>query len=132
MNALLITLAIYAIPVYATGILWFLQLGFSSLIYIMLIYHFSKIRERTVLIGIELINLTCITTTFYNFYISKSQSFVSVNITDIILACFLAELVIILGGLAIGVRKRHTTIRRPDSVSDTRDRRFFLLSENTL
>jgi putative Mn2+ efflux pump MntP len=132
MNALLITLSIYAIPVYLTGILWFLQLGFSSLIYIMLIYHFAKIRERTVLIGIELINLTCITTTFYNFYISKSQSFVSVNITDIILACFLAELVIILGGLAIGVRKRHTTIRRPDSVSDTRDRRFFLLSENTL
>lgn len=132
MNALLITLAVYAIPVYATGILWFLQLGFCSLIYIMLIYYFAKIRERAILIVIELINLTCITTTFYNFYISKSQSFVSANITDIITACFLAELLVVLGGLAIGVRKRDTTIRGSDSASDTRDSRFFLLSESNL
>ncbi len=129
MRALLITLAVYAIPVFTTGIMWYLQLALSSLLYIGLIYHYSKVRERSILIGIEFINLSCITTAFFCDYILHAENFVTLYIADIINACFFTELLVVIGGLMIGVRQRYTGVGNNSSFSDKLRRWFDLSTE---
>lgn len=124
MNALLITLAIYAIPVFTKGQYWYIQLALSSVLYIILIYHFARIRERVYLIGVEFINLSCIATAFASLYIFQSQNFITSYITDIIQTAFIAEIMIILTGAAIGVRKRDTTMGSNRSDRNKSDYRF--------
>lgn len=112
LNALLITLAIYAIPSMFHGKFWFIQASVSSILYIILIYHFAKIRERGILIGVEFISMACIATSFYQFYVVHSSNFISDNIAAILNAVFFLEIFIVMLGGAIGVRKRDPILRR--------------------
>lgn len=128
MNALLITLGVYAVPIFTHGIWWFVQMTLLSFIYIALIYHFSKIRERAWLIGVETVNLVCLFVYFVEFCITHTHSFVSAYSPVIIQTCFFLELLIILGGLAIGVRKRNKILGPGDSNRDSFDRRNLLLN----
>jgi hypothetical protein len=128
MSALLITLAVYVVPIFTKGIWWFVQMTLLSFIYIALIYHYSKMRERAWLIGVEFVNLACLFVYFVEYCITHTQSFVSAHSPFIIQACFILELLIILGGLAIGVRKRHKVNRAGDPNRDTFDWRNYLLS----
>lgn len=117
MNALLITLFAYAIPATFTGLAWYFQASVTSVLYIVLIYHFAKARERLLLIVVEFVSLACISFSFYSAYIIDSQNYVRANITDIMTAVFLIEL-LISGGIALGVSRRSTTLRRDHSDSD--------------
>ena len=132
MIALLITLSIYSIPVVASGHWWFIQLGFSSLVYISLIYHFAKIRERTALIGIELINLACIFIFAYNYFLKLPENIVTANIYYIIQACFFLELIVIVGGIALGVSRRYTNHSSANNPWHPFDRRNNLLFEGSI
>jgi hypothetical protein len=124
MNALLITLGIYAIPVWFTGLLWYAQASTSSILYIILIHKYSKTRERLPLIVVEIINLLLILFCFVTKYLIVNQNFVRANIADIMLTVFLIELLISVGGIALGVSRRNTTLRntpasnRPSSYRD--------------
>ena len=100
---------------------------FLSFIYIALIYHFSKMRERVYLIGVESINLICLCMYFVE-YVFKMHSFIGASSPIIIQACFILELLIIMGGMAIGVRKRSKVLRASDSDSDPSNRRDYLFN----
>lgn len=128
MSALLITLGVYAVPIFTKGIFWFVQMTFLSLIYIALIYHYSKIRERAWLIGVEFINLACLFVYFVEYSITHTHSFISAHSPIIIQACFILELLIILGGIAIGVRKRSKVLRSGGTDRDTFNWRNYLFS----
>lgn len=108
-----------------------------SFIYIALIYHYSKIRERFWLIAVESVNLICLciyfveysfTHYFVEYSAAHTYSFVSANSPIIIQTCFFLELLIVLGGLAIGVRKRSKVLGARDSNRDSSSRRNFLFS----
>lgn len=118
----------YAVPIFAHGVWWFVQMTFLSLIYIALIYHYSKIRERAWLIAVESVNLICLFVYFVEYSITHTQSFLSANSPIIIQTCFFLELLIVLGGLAIGVRKRDKVLGARDSNRDTLNRRNFLFN----
>lgn len=128
MNALLITLGVYAVPIFTHGVWWFVQMTLLSFIYIALIYHYSKIRERAWLIGIESVNLVCLFVYFVEYSITHTHSFVSAHSPVIIQTCFFLELLIVLGGLAIGVRRRDKVLGARDSNRDTLNRRNFLFN----
>lgn len=128
MNALLITLGVYAVPIFTHGIWWFAQMTFLSFIYIALIYHYSKIRERAWLIAIEFINLAFLFAYFVEYCVTHTKSFVTVYSPFIIQACFFLELLIIIGGLLIGVRKRNQVLRNSHTNSDSFNRRDFLFN----
>lgn len=128
MSALLITLGVYAVPIFTKGIWWFVQMTLLSFIYIALIYHYSKMRERAWLIGVEFVNLACLFVYFVEYSITHTHSFISASSPIIIQACFILELLIILGGIAIGVRKRSKVLRASDSDSDPSNRRDYLLN----
>ncbi len=128
MTALLITLGVYAVPIFTKGVWWFVQMTLLSFIYIALIYHFSKIRERMWLIGVESINLICLFIYFIEYSITHTHSFVSAASPYIIQTCFFLEVVIILGGLAIGVRKRDKILGAGDFDRNSSDRRHFLFN----
>lgn len=128
MNALLITIGVYAVPIFTHGVWWFVQMTLLSFIYIALIYHYSKIRERAWLIAIESINLVCLFVYFVEYSVTHTKSFVSDYSPIIIQACFFLELLIILGGLAIGVRKRNKVLGAGDSNRNTFSRRNFLFN----
>jgi hypothetical protein len=137
MSALLITLGVYAVPIFTKGVWWFVQMTLLSLIYIALIYHLSKIRERLWLIGIEAVNLICLVIYFIDYSITHIFNAGAININKsaielgspyIIQACFFLELVIILGGLAIGVRKRNKVLGAGDSNRDTFNWRNYLFN----
>jgi hypothetical protein len=128
MIALLITLGVYAVPIFTKGVWWFVQMTLLSFIYIALIYHYSKIRERLWLIGIESVNLICLFVYFIEYFLTHTNSFVSAHSPLIIQACFFLELLVILGGLAIGVRKRNKVLGASDSNRDPFNRRNFLLN----
>lgn len=128
MNALLITLGVYAVPIFTHGVWWFVQMTFLSLIYIAMIYHYSKIRERAWLIGVEFVNLACLFVYFVEYSITHTHSFVSAHSPFIIQACFFLELLIILGGLAIGVRKRSKVLGVRDSNRDSLNRRNYIFN----
>ena len=106
MSALLITLGVYAVPIFTHGIWWFVQMTLLSFVYIALIYHFSKVRERTWLIAVESFNLICLFVYFIEYCITHTNSFVSAASPVIIQSCSILELIIALGGIAVGVRKR--------------------------
>jgi hypothetical protein len=126
MTALLITLGVYVVPIFTSGVWWFVQMTLLSFIYIVLIYHYSKIRERAWLIGVESVNLICLFIYFIEYSITHTHSFVSAGSPYIIQSCFFLELAIILGGLAIGVRKRNKVLGASDSNRDPFNRRNFL------
>ncbi len=137
MTALLITLGVYVVPIFAKGVWWFVQMTLLSFIYIALIYHYSKIRERFWLIGVEAVNLICLFIFFIDYsmthifnagVISTDKSAVEIASPYIIQTCFFFEVVIILGGLAIGVRKRNKILGAGDSDRNSFDRRNFLLN----
>jgi len=128
MTALLITLGVYVVPIFTSGVWWFVQMTLLSFIYIVLIYHYSKIRERAWLIGVESVNLICLFIYFIEYSITHTHSFVSAGSPYIIQSCFFLELAIILGGLAIGVRKRNKVLGASDSNRDPFNRRNFLLN----
>lgn len=111
MSELLITLGVYAVPIFTKGIWWFVQMTLLSFIYIALVYHYSKMRERAWLIGVEFVNLACLFVYFVEYSITHTHSFISASSPIIIQACFILELLIILGGIAIGVRKRSKVLR---------------------
>lgn len=117
MNALLITLFAYAIPATFTGLAWYAQASTTSVLYMVLIYHFSKSRERLALIVVEFFSLSCIAFSFFSAYIFHAQNFVRANITDIMTAVFLIEL-LISGGIALGVHRRRSALRSDHSDSD--------------
>jgi hypothetical protein len=128
MSALLITLGVYAAPIFTKGVWWFVQMTLLSFIYIALIYHYSKIRERLWLIGVEFVNLACLFVYFVEYSITHTHSFVSAGSPYIIQACFILEMLIIMGGLAIGVRKRNKVLGASDSNRDPFNRRNFLFN----
>jgi sulfite exporter TauE/SafE len=128
MSALLITLGVYAVPIFTKGIFWFVQMTLLSFIYIALIYHYSKIRERAWLIGVEFVNLACLFVYFVEYSITHTHSFISASSPFIIQACFVLEMLIIVGGMAIGVRKRHKVLRARDSDRDSSNRRDYLFN----
>jgi len=128
MSALLITLGVYAVPIFTKGVWWFVQMTLLSFIYIALIYHYSKIRERAWLIGVEFVNLACLFVYFVEYSVTHTHSFVSAGSPYIIQVCFILEMLIIIGGLAIGVRKRHKILRSGDSNRNPFNRRNFLLN----
>jgi hypothetical protein len=132
MSALLITLGVYAVPIDEKGIFWFVVMTRLSFIYIVLIYHFSKIRERDWLVGVESVNLVCLVVYFVEYSITHTNSFISVGSPFIIKACFYLELLIILGGWAIGVRKRHKVLRAGGSNWNPFDWRDNLLTKGGL
>jgi len=128
MSALLITLGVYAVPIFTKGIFWFVQMTLLSFIYIALIYHYSKMRERAWLIGVEFVNLACLFVYFVEYCITHTHSFISVSSPFIIQACFVLEMLIIMGGMAIGVRKRSKVLRSGDSNRDSSNWRNYLFS----
>lgn len=128
MSALLITLGVYAVPIFTKGIWWFVQMTLLSFIYIALIYHYSKMRERAWLIGVEFVNLACLFVYFVEYSITHTHSFISAHSPFIIQSCFILELLIILGGIAIGVRKRSKVLRARDSDRDSSNRRDYLFN----
>lgn len=128
MNALLITLGVYAVPIFTSGVWWFVQMTLLSFIYIALIYHYSKIRERAWLIAVESVNLVCLFVYFVEYSITHTQSFVVAYSPFIIQICFFLELLIILGGLALGVRKRSKVLGASNTNRDSLNRRNFLFS----
>lgn len=128
MNALLITLGVYFVPIFTKGVWWFVQMTLLSFIYIAMIYHYSKIRERLWLIGIETVNLICLFVYFVEYSITRTHSFVSVGSPYIIQSCFFLELLIILGGLVIGVRRRNKILGAGDSNRNTLGRRNYLFN----
>lgn len=132
MSALLITLGVYAVPIFTKGIFWFVQMTLLSFIYIALIYHYSKIRERAWLIGVEFVNLACLFVYFVEYSITHTHSFISAHSPIIIQSCFILELLIILGGIAIGVRKRSKVLRAGGSNWNPFDWRDNLLNKGGL
>ena len=125
MVALLITLFVYLIPTVTTGFFWYVQMGLSSVFYIILIYHFAKIRERLYLIVVEFISLLCLLLSLYN-------NFISDNLVYIINSAFILELMICIGGLALGVNRRDTSIRNPGDDNHRHNRIGLLFSEGVL
>lgn len=117
MNAILITLFAYAIPATFTGLAWYAQASTTSVLYMILIYHFSRSRERLALIVVEFFSLSCIVFSFASKYFFDSQNFVRANITDIMTTVFFIEL-LISGGIALGVHRRRSALRRGHSDSD--------------
>jgi len=125
MVALLITLFVYLIPTVTTGFFWYVQMGLSSVFYIILIYHFAKIRERLYLIVVEFISLLCLLLSLYN-------NFISDNLVYIINSAFILELMICIGGLALGVNRRDTSIRNSSDDNHRHNRIGLLFSEGVL
>jgi hypothetical protein len=117
MNALLITLFAYAIPATFTGLAWYAQASTTSVLYMILIYHLSKSRERLALIVVEFFAFLCIVFSFASKYFFESENFVRANIADIMTAVFLIEL-LISGGIALGVHRRSAALRNNHSDSD--------------
>jgi len=137
MTALLITLGVYVVPIFTNGVWWFVQMTLLSFIYIVLIYRYSKIRERLWLIVVEAVNLICLVIFFIDYsmthifnagVISANKSVIEIASPYIIQTCFFLELLIILGGLAIGVRRRNKILGAGDSNRDSLSRRNFLLN----
>ncbi len=137
MSALLITLGVYAVPIFTKGVWWFFQMTLLSFIYIYLIYHYSKIRERLWLIAVEAVNLICLCIYFVDYskthifnegVVSINKSAIELGIPYIIQTCFFLEALIVLGGLTIGVRKRNKVLGASDSNCDTFNWRNFLLN----
>ncbi len=137
MTALLITLGVYVVPIFTKGAWWFFQMTLLSFIYIFLIYRYSKIRERLWLIAVEAVNLICLCIYFVDYsmthifnagVISTNKSAIEIASPYIIQTCFFLEVVIILGGLAIGVRKRDKILGAGDSDRNSFDRRNFLFN----
>lgn len=128
MNALLITLFAYAIPATFTGLAWYAQASTTSVLYMVLIYHFSKSRERLALIVVEFFSFSCIVFSFASKYFFDSQNFVRANITDIMTAVFLIEL-LISGGIALGVHRRSAALRRNTTDSNKHSNRRNLRTE---
>lgn len=62
------------------------------------------------MIVVEFFSFLCIISVFISKYFFQSENIVRANITGIMTAVFLIELLIILGGLAIGVRKRRANL----------------------
>lgn len=128
MNSLLITLFAYAIPATFTGLAWYAQASTTSVLYMILIYHLSKSRERLALIVVEFFSLSCIAFSFFSAYIFHSQNFVRANIADIMTIVFLIEL-LISGGIALGVHRRSAALRSDHSDSDSSINRSNLPSQ---
>jgi hypothetical protein len=128
MNAILITLFAYAIPATFTGLAWYAQASTTSVLYMVLIYHLSKSRERLALIVVEFFSLSCIAFSFFSAYIFHSQNFVRANIADIMTIVFLIEL-LISGGIALGVHRRSAALRSNTTDSNKHSNRDNLCDE---
>jgi hypothetical protein len=128
MKALLITLFAYAIPATFTGLAWYAQASTTSVLYMVLIYHLSKSRERFALIVVEFFAFLCIVFSFSSKYFFESENFVRANITDIMAIVFFIEL-LISGGIACGVGRRSTAIRSNTTDSNKHPNRDNLCNE---
>jgi len=118
----------YAIPATFAGLAWYAQASTTSVLYMILIYHFSKSRERFALIVVEFFAFLCIVFSFASKYFFDSQNFVRANIADIMTIVFFIEL-LISGGIALGVHSRRSALRSDHSDSDQSINRRNLCNE---
>jgi hypothetical protein len=134
MIALLVTLLVYSVPnAYPLGGgPWWVYIGTCSLLYVLLIYLLCESNLKTPLVTIECFCLACVTTAFYQGHFSSGESFVSANIADIIQYCFMAELAVALGGLALGIYHRVFRRRRDVPAGNPTGNRALRTGETSL
>jgi len=134
MVALLLTLLVYSMPnsYPFEQTHWWVYIGTCSLSYVLLIYLLCESNLKTPLVTIECFCLACVTTAFYQGHFSSGESFVSANIADIIQYCFMAELAVALGGLALGIYHRVFRRRRDVPACNPTDNSALRIREASL
>jgi len=119
-SALIITLSVYNLPEYlytASGLMWFIDMGLWGLFYILMISLTGRTRTMWALIGIECFSILSILIAFFESQIIGISGLLYQNLSVIIEACYISQLLLIVGGMASGLANRHTISNDNDAVN---------------
>ena len=103
---LFVTISVYYTPIGLVGFPAWVASSTISLLYILFIWHISKIRERWFIISVETTAMICSIIAFLSYYPTNLQKYMSpesqwfwINYESIMGYCFLIEIVAILFGI---------------------------------
>jgi len=137
---LVVTISVYYFPLDYDGLQAWRACSTLSTCYILFIWHFSKIRERFILIGIESFAMISALTAFLSHYETKLHQYMApelqwfwVNYEHIMGYCFLLEIIAILTGIVrSGEFKRILSLCYTHLHDDKCSNSHILLSEKHL